>query len=78
MKIPEDLDEFMTKYHNPHYNESKTILETHNFVNVNNLITYDYFCVNCKCSIYYIIWGDDELFWNPTSCNETVIKKLLE
>lgn len=91
MKIPQKLDDYFNNQYNSVYNQnSKEIIETHSikfsqmmYDNMKfmygNVYEYEaYYCETCQCNLREIIWFNINLSWNPMSCNDLIIKKLLE
>lgn len=91
MKIPENLDKYFRTQYPMHYTEiNKNIIETHELVYSQKLYDFKnrysfknggfeceyYFCKRCLNEVIEIIWVSIE--WKPLSCNDIVIKKLLE
>lgn len=62
------------------FNDTFNIINSRNFIK-NNKYTdfnfYNYKCLDCSHSLYHIIWQNKSI-WDPQSCNELIIKRLLE
>lgn len=84
-------DYLIKKYNSFNTENSQKIIETHNIIysqkmyeeNINKygaeVVEYEfYYCEICQSDVKQIIWYDDNKPWNPITCNDLVIKKLLE
>lgn len=77
--IIEYIEKRFNEFYLEEFNKYKHIIYTHDFSNECDDIFYysNVVCLNCLYNLNKIIW-DEEMNWNPQSCNELIIKRLLE
>lgn len=81
MTIPEVLDnELKAIAYHKYMNGGRYVLQSHNFISKRVHYYHDmlrnFTCIKCNSTCYDIIYHDR--FFNPLSCEEMQIKKLLE
>lgn len=87
MSIPEELKNFFRVNYTDLFYRDKSVLDTHDFYKINDdkfteyTSKYNIFrCSKCLKLAGEIIWGRGKYMprWDPLTCDEIVIKELLE